>query len=310
MPVGESDKGFSAQPGVAYFGVQSSIATIDWWHEALGAEQFEHSGLLNTYLLQPKLVYGFSQKLNLAFNVSFGLRQMHWNVSDESIHHRDETTLSNFRNAIGSILGDSKIIVRYLINEAGSELGERFYLGAGLVIPGSSVLTSDPFFLDGDLYKSHRHFSLSSGAYKGIVEGQLFVKRNINPVFLGGFIIVEHPFSESKYGYLPSTMGTISLSASFMRYDQLMSSYDIGIMFAYSSNAKWNGILEPNSESFAISPSIGYLFNTKFGAVSINIQKPFMIFGAFIDNEGDIDQRSSVWQISFSLRLKSQIKEK
>ena len=310
MPVGESDKGFSAQPGVAYFGVQSGITIIDWWHEALGAEQFEHSGLLNTYLLQPKIVYGFSQKLNLAINVSFGLRQMHWNVSDESIHHRDETTLSNFRNAIGSILGDSKIIVRYLINEAGSELGKRFYLGAGLVIPGSSVLTSDPFFLDGDLFKSHRHFSLSSGAYKGIIEGQFFLKRNINPVFLGGFIIIEHPFSESKYGYLPSTMGTISLSASFMRYDQLMSSYDIGIRFAYSSNAKWNGVLEPNSESFAISPSIGYLFNTKFGAVSINIQKPFMIFGAFVDNEGDIDQRSTVWQISLSLRLKTQIKEK
>ena len=290
--------------------MQSSITTIDWWHEALGTEQFEHSGLLNTYLLQPKLVYGISQKLNLAFNVNFGLRQMHWNVSDESIHHRDEATLSNFRNAIGSILGDSKIIVRYLINEAGSELGKRFYLGTGLVIPGSSVLTSDPFFLDGELFKSHRHFSLSSGAYKGIIEGQLFVKRNINPVFLGGFIIVEHPFSKSKYGYLPSTMGTISLSASFMRYDQLMSSYDIGIMLTYSSMAKWNDISEPNSESFAISPSIGYLFNTNFGAVSINIQKPLMIFGAFVDNEGDIDQQSNVWQISLALRLKSQIKEK
>ena len=290
--------------------MQSSITTIDWWHEALGAEQFKHSGFLNTYLLQPKLVYGISQKLNLALNVNFGLRQMHWNVSDESIHHRNETTLSNFRNAIGSILGDSKIIVRYLINESGSELGKRFYLGTGLVIPGSSVLTSDPFFLDSELFKSHRHFSLSSGAYKGIIEGQLFVKRNINPVFLGGFIIVEHPFSKSKYGYLPSTMGTISLSASFMRYDQLMSSYDIGIMLTYSSMGKWNDISEPNSESFAISPSIGYLFNTNFGAVSINIQKPIMIFGAFADNEVDIDQRSNVWQISLALRLKPQIKEK
>ena len=68
--------------------------------------------------------------------------------------------------------------VRYLINESGSELGKRFYLGTGVVIPGNSVLTSDPFFLDGELYKSHRHFSLSSGAYKGIIEGQLFLKRN------------------------------------------------------------------------------------------------------------------------------------
>ena len=46
---------------------------IDWWHEELGAENFEHSGLLNTYILVPNLVYGISEKLNLAFNVSFEL---------------------------------------------------------------------------------------------------------------------------------------------------------------------------------------------------------------------------------------------
>jgi len=30
-----------------------------------------------------------------------------------------------------------------------------------------------------------------------------------------------------------------------------------------------------------------------------------MIFGAFVQNEGDIDQRSDVWQISFALRFLS-----
>ncbi len=123
-------------------------------------------------------------------------------------------------------------------------------------------------------------------------------------------IVVEHPFSESKYGYLPSTMTTISLSSSFMRYDQLMSSYDFGLMFAHSSMAKWNDIHEPNSSSFAVIPSIGYLFNTNFGAVSINIQKPFMLYGAFSINEGDLNQRSNIWQLSLALRLKSQSKEK
>ena len=310
MPVGKSDKGFSAQPGVTYYGMQSSVNIIDWWHEELGAENFEHSGLLNTFIVMPNLVYGISEKLNLAFNISLGFRSMNWHSNEESIHHRSESSLTGFRNALGSILGDSRIILRYLINESGSELGRRFYIGTGLVVPGSSVLTSDPFFLDGELYKSHRHFSLSSGAYKGILEGQLFLKRNVNPVFLGGFIVVEHPFSESKYGYLPSTMTTISLSSSFMRYDQLMSSYDFGLMFAYSSIAKWNDYTEPNSESFAVIPSIGFLFNSNFGAVSLNLQKPFMIYGAFSINEGDIAQRSNVWQLSLALRLKSRSKEK
>ena len=62
---------------------------------------------------------------------------------------------------------------------------------------------------------------------------------------------------------------------------------------------------EPNSESLVISPSIGYLFNTRFGAVALNLQKPFMIFGSFVQNEGDIDQRSNMWQISLALRFLS-----
>ena len=305
MPVGESDKGFSAKKGDIYFGVQTSYTTINWWHEALEAEQFEHSGLLNTYLLQPKGIFGISEKFNIAYSTTLGLREMHWYVAEESIHHRDENTRSNFLNAIGSVLGDSRFILRYLLKDAGTEMGYRIYTGGGLVIPGSSVLTSDPFFLSGELLKEHRHFSLSSGAYKAIMETQMFLKRNVNPVFLGGFIVIEYPIAESKYGYLPPVATSVSLSASFMRYDELMSSIDLGLMLSHSSQGKWYGLLEPNSESLAISPSIGYLFNTKFGAVALNLQKPFMIFGAFVQNEGDIDQRSDVWQVSLALRFLS-----
>ena len=82
-----------------------------------------------------------------------------------------------------------------------------------------------------------------------------------------------------------------------------MSSIDIGLMMSHSSQGKWNGLPEPNSESLMLSPSIGYLFNTKFGAVAFNLHKPFMIFGAFVQNEGDIDQRSDVWRLSFALRF-------
>ena len=305
MPVGESDKGFSAQKGDIYFGVQTSYTTINWWHEALEAEQFEHSGLLNTYLLQPKGIFGISEKFNISYSTTLGLREMHWYVAEESVHHRDENTRSNFLNAIGSVLGDSRFILRYLLKDVGTEMGYRIYTGSGLVIPGSSVLTSDPFFLSGELLKEHRHFSLSSGAYKAIMETQMFLKRNVNPVFLGGFIVIEYPIAESKYGYLPPIATNVSLSASFMRYDELMSSIDIGLTMSHSSHGKWNGLPETNSESLVLSPSIGYLFNTKFGAVALNLQKPFMIFGAFAQNEGDIDQRSDVWQISLALRFLS-----
>ena len=305
MPVGESDKGFSAKKGDIYFGVQTSFTTINWWHEALGAERFEHSGLLNTYLLQPKGIIGISDKLNIAYSTTLGLKEMHWHIAEESIHHRDENTRSNFLNAIGSVLGDSRFILRYLLKDAGAEMGPRIYAGGGIVIPGRSILKADPFFLSDELNEKHRHFSLSSGAYKAIMETQMFLKRNVNPVFLGGFIVIEYPIAESKYGYLPPVATSVSLSTSFMRYDELMSSIDIGLMLSHSTQGKWNGLLEPNSESLAISPSIGYLFNTKFGALALNLQKPFMIFGAFVQNEGDIDQRSDVWQISLALRFLS-----
>jgi len=305
LPVGESDKGFSAKKGDIYFGVQTSFTTINWWHEALGAEQFEHSGLLNTYVLQPTGIFGISETFNISYSTTLGLREMHWYVAEESIHHRDENTRSNFLNAIGSVLGDSRFILRYLLKDAGAEMGYRIYTGSGLVIPGSSVLTSDPFFLSGELLKEHRHFSLSSGAYKAIMEAQMFLKRNVNPVFVGGFIVIDYPITKSKYGYFPPIATSVSLSASFMRYDELMSSIDIGLTMSHSFHGEWNGLPEPNSESLVLSPSIAYLFNTRFGAVALNLQKPFMIFGAFVQNEGDIEQRSDVWQISLALRFLS-----
>ena len=269
------------------------------------AEQFEHSGLLNTYLLQPKGIFGISEKFNISYSTTLGLREMHWYVAEESIHHRDENTRSNFLNAIGSVLGDSRFILRYLLKDAGAEMGPRIYAGGGIVIPGRSILNADPFFLSGELLKEHRHFSLSSGAYKAIMETQMFLKRNVNPVFFGGFIVIDYPITESKYGYLPPIATSVSLSASFMRYDELMSSIDIGLTMSHSSHGKWNGLPETNSESLVLSPSIGYLFNTRFGAVALNLQKPFMIFGAFVQNEGDIEQRSDVWQISLALRFLS-----
>ena len=55
--------------------------------------------------------------------------------------------------------------------------------------------------------------------------------------------------------------------------------------------------------STTIGPSITYLFGTKVGAVAINLQKPVFITGSFSSNEGDIKQRSDVWQLAISLRF-------
>jgi hypothetical protein len=303
LPVGESDKGIGALKKQFYYGIQSHFTYIDWWHDPIGKEIFDHSGSLNTFLIRPSILYGISDKWNLMVTSTLGLRMMNWNVSDASIHHRTETSLSEFDNANGSVLGDSKIILRYLVKNTGMQNGFRIYTGGGLTIPSNSVLTSDPYFLNSNTPTKHRHFSLSNGTYNYIFESQVYYKRNINPTFYGGFLIIEKPFTKSEYGYLPPTTTSLSLSAIYKRFDNIDSSIGYGINILQTSQGYWNGIPAPNTKSTTVSPSITYLFSTKFGAVALNLQKPIFISGTFASNEGDIKQGSSVWQLSISLRF-------
>jgi len=303
LPVGESDKGIGALKNQFYYGIQSHFTYIDWWHDPIGKEPFDHSGSLNTFIIRPSILYGISDKWNLMVSSTLGLRTMNWNVSDASIHHRTETSLSEFDNASGSVLGDSKIILRYLVKNTGLQNGYRIYTGGGLTIPSNSILTSDPYFLNGNEPTKHRHFSLSNGTYNYIFESQVYYKRNINPTFYGGFLIIEKPFTKSEYGYLPPTTTSLSLSAIYKRFDNIDSSIGYGINILQTSQGYWNGIPAPNTKSTTVSPSITYLFSTKFGAVALNLQKPIFISGTFASNEGDIKQGSSVWQLSISFRF-------
>ena len=88
-----------------------------------------------------------------------------------------------------------------------------------------------------------------------------------------------------------------------MNYSESESSFDYGISLLHSSKGYWNDIYAPNSESLTVIPSVGYLFNSRFGVISINLQKPMFLSGAFVGNEGDLNQENGVWQASLSLRI-------
>ena len=302
MPVGESDKGFGAEKGQLYYGIQSHYTSIDWWHDPVKGEPFKHSGSLNTFILRPSIVYGISNKYNLTLSSTLGIRSMNWNQSNVSIHHRTESSSSDFHNANGGILGDSKVMIRYLIKNQGMGTGFRIYSGGGITIPSNNQLTSDPYFLNNDEVKEHRHFSLSNGTYNYNIETQIYYKRLSNPTFLGGFIILERPFSESKYGYLPPVNLNIALSMIYKRFDNIDSSMGYGLNILQTGQGYWNGIPAPNTKSTSISPSISFLFGSRFGAIALNLQKPIFIDGAFTSNEGDMDQGSNIWRFSISLR--------
>tara|TARA_B110000014_G_scaffold256944_1_gene240762 strand:+ start:309 stop:1232 length:924 start_codon:yes stop_codon:yes gene_type:complete len=302
LPVGESDKGFGAEKGQLYYGIQSHYTSIDWWHDPVKGEPFKHSGSLNTFILRPSVVYGISNKYNLTLSSTLGIRSMNWNQSNVSIHHRTESSSSDFHNANGGILGDSKVMIRYLIKNQGMGTGFRIYSGGGITIPSNNQLTSDPYFLNNDEVKEHRHFSLSNGTYNYNIETQIYYKRLSNPTFLGGFIILERPFSESKYGYLPPVNLNIALSMIYKRFDNIDSSMGYGLNILQTGQGYWNGIPAPNTKSTSISPSISFLFGSRFGAIALNLQKPIFIDGAFTSNEGDMDQGSNIWRFSISLR--------
>jgi len=302
LPVGEADKGVGAMKGTIYYGVQLQSMFIDWWHDPVEGEPFKHSGLLNTYLVRPSIIYGASDKINLMASTSIGVRSMVWNGGKNSVHHRTESTLTDFKNAEPGMLGDTQLLVRYLAKNDGSGEGSRVILGGGVSVPSKSQLTADPFFLNGEEKGEHRHFSLSSGAYKYIAESQIFFKQPVNPVFYGGFIMYEHAIKESSYGYLPPPLLNASLSATFKRFDARDTSIGYGLGLLQSGKGYWNGKEEPNSQSLSLIPSVSFLVNSRFGALSFNLQKPVFIKGAFITNEGDIKQGSNIWQFAISLR--------
>ncbi len=303
MPGGNTDKGLGAAKNEIYISLENSAQYIDWWHEPILGEEFDHEGSLLSFVLRPGINYGISNKLNLYANTVIGVRLMDWFGNNQSVHHRDEHTGNNFDNAIGGLFGDSKIILRYLLKNTGAGDGYRIILGSGVIIPSNNTLTINPFLkTEEDKYLPHRHFSLSDGTYNSISDIQIFYKRSSNPVFFGGSLSINKPFKQNEYSYLPPTSVKLTLSTIYKRFDSLDGSLDLSIGMQSLSKAYWDNIPAPNSEAFIVTPSLSYLFNLKKGALSISIQKPIFISGSFAGNEGDIDQKTEVWQLVLSYR--------
>ena len=255
---------------------------IDWSHEKIPGEDFKHDGNLVSNLISPTITIGLSDYLNISYQQVLGIRSMDWYGSQESEHHRDEHSLSDFLNAKGSIFGDANLKVKYLITNTGKSSGSRIFIGAGLTVPSNSVLTSNPFeeSIDGTALNDHRHFSLSEGVYKSNFEFQYYIKQTNNEKFMPSFYGLTYnfvnPISESKYGYLPGNTNAIIgsiLFATKLKKKWSPKGMSIGLIYAKTDKAYWNDTYAPNSDTEVIIPTIGMIFSNKdYGSFSLNLK--------------------------------------
>jgi len=280
-------------------GTNFNYQFIDWDHDKIPEEDFIHKGTLSSTVITPTITIGLNDWWNLTFIQIIGRRVMTWGVEDRiSIHHRDEGSDSNFDNAIGGILGDSKIMLRLLALNAGIGPGLRLFLGGGIRVPSKNMLTKSPFIPE----VKHRHFSMSEGIYKAIFETQIFVKRIKNPVFAGGTFSIEQPLGESEYGYKGSRLVDLSLTAFSKKIKIINGSLGGNLMVRNTSEAYWNGIEAPNSKSTIVIPGISGLWSLGFAILSVNLQKPIFIDGSVSGAEGDLKENTDIWQVSLSMR--------
>ena len=89
-------------------GANFNYQFIDWAHDEVDNEGFDHAGTLSATIITPNITIGITDWWNITFSQVMGRRYMTWGVDRITPHHRDEGSDSDFDNAVGGILGDSR----------------------------------------------------------------------------------------------------------------------------------------------------------------------------------------------------------
>ncbi|MEC9377223.1 MAG: hypothetical protein VYC00_03880, partial [Candidatus Neomarinimicrobiota bacterium] len=110
------------------------------------------------------------------------------------------------------------------------------------------------------------------------------------------------PINENRHGYKASQLYDLSLSVFSKQIPSINGSLGGSLIVRHTTESYWNGVAAPNSRATVMTIGGGFLWNMKVGGISLNIQKPFFLGGAFSGIEGEIDQRVSAWQVSLSYR--------
>jgi hypothetical protein len=242
-------------------------------------------------LAEVNATYGISGNWNLSVDVMTGIRSMDF-YRDANIHHRDE-------NKKG--MGDTRITLRYLVENTTFGPGQRIFIGGGLVFPSSNSLTENPFAL-GSEGKEHSHFNLSEGVVKGHAEFQYF-RRSEGSIFPGGVLKVDVPLETNQYGFKPG----VQFSGAALLYFQTKSFWG-GIPFfqmlgQYRNPAIWDGEEAPNSGGSVLQLGGGLTFATNGYLLTVSARTP-VYFKASVTSQEEIEvtSKTDVWGLSLSIR--------
>ena len=304
MPVGSSDQGIGLWGGQVMLTIDNMSAHFDWEHDQIDEnEPFDQKGDLVSFTLSPTLSIGLNDYWMLSLTQQLGYRGMGWHVNADSKHHRTENSTTDFLNAIGGVLGDTHIKLRYLLLNTGSMEGYRFFLGLGLIKPSKNTLTSDPFFLDESEVEDHRHFSISEGSQKSIYEIQIFKKQIKNPIFYGITLKTILPLETNEYGFRPSKYYEFAFTMLSSKINSINGSLGFNFNLLRTSESYWNDIKTPNSKSEMVLFGIGYTRNIAKGSIILGIQKPYFLKVTLSStNEGDFKQKINAIQVTIGYR--------
>ncbi len=288
--------------------MDAAYQNLDWEHSPIGNEDYWHRGLLESYVITPALTIGLSDYFNLTIAQSIGVRIMNYDEVDEvdvqTSHHRDEGSNTDYNNANGGVLGDLKLLLRYLVLNDGMQ-GNRLFLGSGLIIPSESRLTKSPFIKDSNgNYDNHRHFAMSEGTYQWIGELQFFRKLTPPIIFWGASSVITIPLKENSEGYLSPLRLDLSLSFLTQKIKLINASLGLYIQYRYSGPEQWDGKIQKNSEGHVFTPGIGLIWATKNKlGLSMNMLFPQLIANSNLSAiESDVTNHLTAYQITLGLR--------
>ena len=281
---------------------------IDWSHSPVSNENYWHYGSLYSYVLNPALTIGLSDYFNLTISQTIGTRIMNYEEVDgvnPTPHHRDEGTHTDFLNqANGGILGDTRLLFRYLVLNDGMR-GNRLFIGTGLTIPSQSRLTKSPFIQNDDgSYDEHRHFAMSEGNYQWLGELQFYRKLAPPIIFWGISSSVSYPIQKNSDGFLAPIKYDASFSLLTQKIRIINAALGIYLQYKYSGISTWNGIENGNSEGQIFTPGFGFIWTTKNKlGIAVNCLFPRLLNNSTLAAiETNVDNNINAYQLTLGIR--------